>query len=79
MGRSILEHIGLSLKYVSPEVPAVFYSRCLLVVPACVQDTMTADWWDREVLDFFASVIVIFLYSAGSQMEHAEVDISSPY
>lgn len=33
MGRSILEHIGLSLKYVSPAVPAVFYSRCLLLVP----------------------------------------------
>lgn len=42
MGRSILEHIGLSLKYVSPAVPAVFYSRCLLVVPACVQDNMVA-------------------------------------
>lgn len=37
MGRSILEHGGLSVKYVSPAVPAVFYSRRPLVVPACVQ------------------------------------------
>lgn len=37
MGRSILEHGGLSVKYVSPAVPAVFYSWLQLVVPACVQ------------------------------------------
>ena len=35
MGRSILEHGGLSVKYVSPAVPAVCYSRRPLVVPAC--------------------------------------------
>lgn len=34
---SILEHIDLSVKYVSPAVPAVFYSWHPLVVPACVQ------------------------------------------
>lgn len=37
MGRSILEHVGLSVKYVSPAVPAVFYSWRSLVVPTCMQ------------------------------------------
>ncbi len=32
-----MEHGGLSVKYVSPAVPAVFYSWLPLVVPACVQ------------------------------------------
>lgn len=49
MGKSILEHIGLSVKYARPAVPAVCYSRCLLVVPLCAQGDMRPSGEARPV------------------------------